>query len=248
MDRRTYITGSAGAGLTIALSGCMGVLGGGNEYGAHEDVVLEKPEHYERLRDSRDRGFLDRPIHGDELPEATLQAPLQDRELTVTEFEGDRHVMLTFIFTRCTDICGTLTANLVRVQGTALEEGFGDDIALLPTTFDPAFDTGERLATYSEQYGADLDAGNWFPLRPESEERVSEVIEAQFGESISREEAADDHEHDGDIGEHDHVNFIHTPGSYILANAAGYVERGYLGGPPNAGRLLDDVETLVARW
>jgi protein SCO1/2 len=229
----------------------MGVLGGsGNEYGAHEDVVLETPENYERLRDSRDGGYLERPIHGDELPEVTVPAPVQDRDLTSTEFVGDRHVLLTFIFTRCEDVCRTLTANLVRVQATAAQEGFAEDIALLPTTFDPEYDTGDRLAEYSEQYGADLDAGNWFPLRPASNGRAEAVISDTFGEVFEREEGGgEDHDHEGeDESDHDHVNFAHQPGSYVLANAGGYVERGYPAGPPNAGLLLDHVETLVERW
>lgn len=251
MDRRTYLLG-AGAGVAATLSGCMGVLGGEeNKYGAHEDVVLDTPDRYDSLKESSEH--FARPIHGEKFPEVTLPAPLQGRDVTTTEFVGERHVLMTFIYTRCQTVCPTLTANMVRVQATAAEEGFGDDFAFMPTTFDPEYDTGDRLIAFLEEYDADLDAGNMFPLRPESNERVDAVVTDTFGEEISRPEdrearEEDGGDHEGDGGEMDHYNIIHQPGSYILANAAGYVERGYLSGQPNPGTLLDDVETLVERW
>lgn len=269
MDRRTYLASSVAAGAAIGLSGCLSRIGLGGSPGAHDDVVLEEPEKYDRLRESRDGGHLSRPIHGDELPEATVPAPLQGDEVSTTDFAGDRHVLLTFIFTRCVGVCSGLVANMVQVQADANDNGYASDMAFLPTTFDPEYDTGERLADYSEDLGADVDAANWIPLRPASEDRVDAVISEKFGVAI--EENADGHDHH-DHGEEDHDShgdeptgedsdenngdpnvrddnhFLHAPGSYILANQAGYVERGYPEGTPNPGVLLEDVETLIDRW
>ena len=69
---------------------------------------------------------------------ATVPAPLQDREFSTTEFVGQRHQMLTFVYTNCTTVCPGLTATLRHVQADSVEEGCADEVALLPTTFDPA--------------------------------------------------------------------------------------------------------------
>ena len=60
------------------------------------------------------------------------------------------------------------TASLAHAQSAAVEDGVDDKIALLPGTFDPEYDTPDRLAEYSQERGTDLDAGKWWFLRPET--------------------------------------------------------------------------------
>jgi protein SCO1/2 len=246
MDRRTFLaTGSAGA--TLAVAGCLsGVLGSGGDdtVGANEHVVLETPDNYEKLRDSRDGGYLPHPIHGDELPEATLPDALTDSDVTTTQFVGDRHVLMTFIFTRCSGPCPRLTANLAQVQADSLSEGYVEDVALLPTTFDIEYDTPDRLETYSQERGASLSAGNWHFLRPSSEERAETVIADQFGVFFERLDAEQREERGlPDNMVWDHLTMI------VLANKDGYIERAYTGSRvPNAGALIQDVHTLRDRW
>jgi protein SCO1/2 len=269
MDRRTFLAGSAAAGLAGA-AGCLGVLGGDSP-GATENVVLSAPEQYDRLRESRDEGFLPRPVHADKVPEATVPDALSGQQISTRQFVGDRHTMLTFIYTRCYGPCLRLTARLARVQADGVENGYSDEFAFLPTTFDPEYDTPERLRRFSEERNAALDVGNWYALRPESQQRVDEVVTGKFGVDPEwngvRSQGArgrhgtrsgvsplhEDHDHDdgnesdGDdvSGEVTHLSMI------VLVNADGYVERAYTGtgsGIPNAAKLLDDVATLRERW
>jgi protein SCO1/2 len=218
MDRRRFLSALA-ASASVAATGCLG---------GDDDTVLPPPENYETLSEAD----LPRPIHGERLPEATVEAPLRDREVSTRDFVGDRHVLMTFVYTRCTDVCLSLTANLVQAQVDAVEEGYADEVALLPTTFDPGYDTADVLREYGEERGADLDAENWYFLRPEGAERAREVVDDTFGVVYERNppDAA--------------MEFTHTS-MILLANRDGYVERAYTGTPPNPADLVEDVRTVV---
>jgi protein SCO1/2 len=268
MDRRTFLAGSATAG-TLGLAGCLGVLGGSST----ANVVLSPPENYDRLRESRDEGYLAYPIHGDELPAVTLPAALADRRISTREFVGERHVMLTFIFTRCNGPCQRLTSTLAQVQNKAINGGYVSDLAFLPTTFDPEYDTPARLREFGTARSAVLDSDSWYFLRPRTDERVSEVVEGTFGVFVDRVEdqqsgnatasyglgstntaARPLHEdHDNSTGNETrggHVQFNHLS-MILLANKDGYVERTYTGtgsSLPGGGGLLSDVETLRDEW
>jgi len=179
-----------------------------------------------------------------------------------TEFVGERHVILTFIFTRCTGVCPGLTANLVQVQADAAEKGYTDDVALVAVTFDPEYDDEEVLRKYAEDMGIDSDAGNFYLLRPDGEERAREVIEETFGHGYEKTELYSptgelEHDHGGhkgnrtggeggNGGETDEPQqpFAHQP-LFLLANSDGYVERSYGNSAPTPNIVVEDVEGLV---
>ena len=258
MDRRSFLA-AGGASLTAATAGCLSSA----MFWRSDDVVLDEPDYYddfEQVQQSREAGHLDIPIYGDELPEATVPDALGDEDVTTTGFIDDRHVLITFLFTRCPTVCETLTYNLVQVQHEALDSGYADDIALLPVTFDPEYDTPDILEEYSEERGAALDDESWHFLRPENEDRAREVVTDTFGVTFTYagdEVDPDDHDHhppadepDGELGsdhgDHDEKLFAHDT-LLLLANKNGYVERGGMYSP-NAGRLVQDVNELVDRW
>ena len=66
-------------------------------------------------------------------------------------------VAVSFIYTRCPlpDYCPRVMTNL-----GALRDRFGDrlgkDVALLTITFDPQYDTPEKMKEYARRYGADI--------------------------------------------------------------------------------------------
>jgi protein SCO1/2 len=240
MKRRTYL-GVAGAAGIAGVAGCLGDEDG------DDSTVLDAPENH-----PTDPGAVAYPAHGQELPAATVPSPLHDREVTTTEFASGREALLTFVYTRCPDVCSPLTANLARAQARAASEGFVDELALLPITFDPGNDTEPVLRAFSTDRGADPDADNWQFLRPESPERASEVVTGTFGVPFQREtdeseedaESSDGHNHeDGSHDDHDHVEFSHRSLT-LLVNRDGYVERAYTGGPPRADVLLDDLAAV----
>lgn len=232
LDRRTLLQATGASALGVATVGCLGILGGS---GVSDDVVLDPPENYDQLS----QGDIPFPIHGEQLPEATVPAPLADREVTTTEFVGERHVMLTFVFTRCSMSCPALTANLVQVQAESVSEGFAEDFAFLETTFDPEHDTPEVIAEYQDEQGIDTEAGNWWTLRPETPERAEEVVTDTFGVTFQYLEPEE--------REMENMAWLHS-NLILFANADGYVERAFTGQPPNPGEMVDTIETFRQRW
>lgn len=174
MQRRAYLSSLGTAGVVFA-AGCLNSGSSDTELGSPDRPG--EPEAYAY------------PAYGQELPEVTVPSPLHDRDVTTTEFVDDRHVLMTFVFTRCHGPCPTLTSALAQVQADAIENNYEDEIALLPVTFDPAYDTAERLRTFSEERGADPDAENWQFLRPESHEAAQEVVNDTFGIGFEKTEA-----------------------------------------------------------
>jgi protein SCO1/2 len=238
MDRRHYLAGSAAA-ATAGLAGCLDSVFGESS-GATDDVVLDAPDRYEDLRESRENGNITFPIHADELPEVTVTDALSGRELSTRAYVGERHTLLTFIFARCTMVCPTLTAALAQVQANARDRGYDDELAFMPTTFDPEHDTPEVLESFSEDVGAVPDAEAWHFLRPDGEQGAEEVVTGQMGVWFDFVPES----------ERDMSNMAYSHNSVILlVNADGYVERGYNGSRvPGGAGLLDDVETLRERW
>ena len=221
-SRRGYLATVGAVGLGGALSGCLG----------DDDTVLGPPA--DRDAESEALSF---PAHGERLPSVTLPSPLHEREVTTTEFEGERETLVTFVFTRCSMVCPALTGNLAQVQAHAAEGGFADEVALLPITFDPVYDTPEVLREYSEYVGADPTAENWQFLRPASQERAREAVAETFGVGFEKTDAYTPDE------EREEMEFVHTSVT-ILANRDGYVERGYSPGSPSPAQVIDDLDAV----
>ena len=252
MDRRSYLGALGGAGAT-GLAGCLDDGLGGVLALGDGDTALDSPE--------VPRGDPTHPIHGDEFPTFSLPDPLADREISLEEFEGERSYLLTFIYTSCTEECGTLLQLLRLVQDDAVEEGYEDDVAFLAMTFDPETDGPEELREYGNHYGADVDADNWHFLRPETTEEALSLINDEIGVPVDvggdehdGDESSDEDGTDGDTEtdgpDHDHgTSAIHY---YIvfLVNEHGIVERSY----PNVTdsreetrpqSIIEDVRTVV---
>lgn len=64
----------------------------------------------------------------------------------------DKPVMLNFIFTTCTTICPVLTASFTQVQELLGERA--EAVLMISITIDPEYDTPDKLAEYSERFGA----------------------------------------------------------------------------------------------
>ncbi|MFC3959358.1 SCO family protein [Halovivax cerinus] len=189
IDRRTVLRSAGATAIGGTLAGC---LGRGER--ASTDLILAPPEGHERAKTTD----VPHPIYGDELPSATVPAPLQDRSVTTTGFVGARHTMLTFVFTSCTTVCPGLTATIRRVQADAAERGDADEIVFQAITFDPEYDTGPVLREYGRDLGVDFDAGNWYFLRPESPARARAVVDDTFGVAFERVDGADSTDQSGD--------------------------------------------------
>ena len=62
-------------------------------------------------------------------------------------------VIISFIYTSCTDICPLTTARVAQLE-EKLGDMVGRDVFLLSMTVDPKTDTPERLKEYAERFGA----------------------------------------------------------------------------------------------
>jgi cytochrome oxidase Cu insertion factor (SCO1/SenC/PrrC family) len=62
-------------------------------------------------------------------------------------------VLISFIYTNCTDICPILMHNLSDVQDS-LGDRFGKDVFFISISVDPEDDTPEELKKYAERYNA----------------------------------------------------------------------------------------------
>ncbi|WP_280537219.1 SCO family protein [Halopenitus sp. POP-27] len=218
MHRRHYLRSLSAAGV-VGTAGCLGsVPGFGND-----DTVLGPPD--------QDLGESAHPTYGDELPAVTLPDPIADEDVSTEALEGERAVLMTFFYTNCPDgVCPALIQRLRRAQAVAAQEGYGDESAFLPITFDPERDTADVLREYATQQGVDLEAGNWHFLRPETYEAGQTLIDEEFGLVIEK-APADDYE--GLEYQFPHYGLI------LLANKRGFVERAYPNGPSV------DIETVV---
>jgi protein SCO1/2 len=80
--------------------------------------------------------------------------------VTLTDLRG-KVLVLSFVFTTCTDSCPILTAKLVAIA-RALGGDFEARYAFVAISVDPLHDTPARLRDYAAAHGA--DAPGWYFL------------------------------------------------------------------------------------
>jgi protein SCO1/2 len=97
-------------------------------------------------------------------PEFTLTS--QDgAPVSLADFRG-RVVVVTFIYTLCTDTCPVLTPMMSFIQDR-LGPDFGRKIAFVSITVDPERDTPAVLKEYALAFGADLRGWSFLTGAPE---------------------------------------------------------------------------------
>ncbi|MCG5104853.1 SCO family protein [Oceanobacillus alkalisoli] len=104
-------------------------------------------------------------------PEVTLEDS-KERVYPFSEFAG-KYVMLTFIYTACTDVYPELEMNLAQVYNSISEEYVGEDIVFMSISFDP--DTLEKYRAY---FGSDGET--WRMARITDEMELNALLD-DFG-------------------------------------------------------------------
>jgi protein SCO1/2 len=89
-----------------------------------------------------------------------------DERLSLTDLHG-KVVVVSFIFTRCADVCPLLTAKLVGIQ-KQLGSTFGSEVYFLSVSVDPEYDRPDVLKRYADALGC--DPAGWSHLTGTSEE------------------------------------------------------------------------------
>ena len=209
MRKRTLLA-SVGSGVALSLSGCVGMIGDGSD--GDSNTYLDAKE-WDGVDDPSNLPF---PTHGDALPSTTLPAPLRDGTDVSVPDDLETDLLMTFIYTTCMTMCPRLTALMAQTQDYAREEGYTDQVSFVETTFDPARDDADAFREWADDHRIEMDDGNWYFLRPETEDRAKEVVQETYGVYFTKTEPED----------MDAYMFSHS-GVIVLANKQGYVERAY---------------------
>ena len=137
-------------------------------------------------------------------------------------------VALTFIFTRCPNpkMCPLMTAAMAGLEQRIESAGLTGQVKLALMSFDPVFDTPERLKRYGTDRGLRFKSS--VMLRPEADSFRELLHEFQIGVTYNP---------DGSIG-----HFIEL----ILIDAQGRFVRDYQGDIWDNDAVFDDLARLLA--
>lgn len=109
-------------------------------------------------------------------PDVTLEDS-KERTYPFSAFEG-KYVMLTFIYTSCTDVCLQLEMNLAEVYNLVPDKYIGKDIIFLSISFDPMRDDPATLDKYRHYFNSDGET--WRMARINDPTALEQLLEA-FG-------------------------------------------------------------------
>ncbi|MBL3527696.1 MAG: SCO family protein [gamma proteobacterium endosymbiont of Lamellibrachia anaximandri] len=125
-----------------------------------------------------------RSEHNYRMPERKLVSMDGQATSLATELEGDKPVMLNFIFTTCTTICPVLSATFSQVRESLGAES--RNVTMVSISIDPEYDTPERLNEYARLYGAD-DQWRFLTGRVEDIIAIEKAFDAYRGTKMSHE-------------------------------------------------------------
>lgn len=153
----------------------------------------------------------------------------QDGKQVGAEIMKGKIIVADFFFTKCPDICITLSSELIRVQ-EAFENN--PEVMILSHSVDPGNDTPEALHDYAERYGADTE--KWIFLTGEKKELYNLI---RCGYFVSANEVPTNPD-----------SFIHTD-KMVLLDKEGRI-RGYYTGTErkDVDRLITEIQILKKEY
>ncbi len=102
---------------------------------------------------SMDSKALDRPWGESYIPNTTVMTQRGKPVKFYDDLVKGKIVIISFIYTSCTDICPLTTARIAQLE-EKLGDMVGREVFLISMTVDPETDTPERLKEYAERFGA----------------------------------------------------------------------------------------------
>jgi cytochrome oxidase Cu insertion factor (SCO1/SenC/PrrC family) len=105
------------------------------------------------LWSSGDAKAQERPWGESYIPNTTVMTQRGKPVKFYDDLVKGKIVIISFIYTSCTDICPLTTARIAQLE-EKLGDMVGREVFLLSMTVDPETDTPERLKEYSERFGA----------------------------------------------------------------------------------------------
>jgi len=116
---------------------------------------------------------------GDRVPDFQLTSH-RGAPVSLSSLRG-RVVAVAFIYTRCPlpDYCPRMMTNFRAVK-QRFAGRLDRDVVLLTVTFDPQYDTAERLTQYARRYGGDVDGWHFLTGSRADVARVCELFGVEF--------------------------------------------------------------------
>lgn len=135
--------------------------------------------------------------------------------------------LVSFIYTKCPDVCPATSEIMEKVQEELKKKGiFGSETAFITITFDPQTDTPEVLQRYASAFHADL--GGWYFLR--GEEAAIAQVASQFGIGYEKQP-------DG--------MYIHTMKTFLVDKDKNIRKMYGMGAGMDINEIIDDMERLA---
>lgn len=110
-------------------------------------------------------------------PLAVPNILLQDHNGERLDLESLRGKVLVvnFIYTRCSTVCGTTGLVYSHLQAVTVQHGYADKVRLLSISLDPQYDTPGMLHGYLQRFSRLFD-GNWKVLRPLQPQQAQHLL------------------------------------------------------------------------
>ena len=168
------------------------------------DNTDNEAEHTAKLSSHENQVLVHAPGWGDmqfELPEpGTYELPpfgkaadgnvLTDQGVAkrLSDFYGDKVVVLSFIYTQCSDLngCPLVTAVFYKLKEALKEHPeLSDQLRLVSLSFDPKYDTPEVMKFYG-QGSKDFGGPEWQFLTTASQKELDPIVKS-FGQYVNQE-------------------------------------------------------------
>lgn len=133
-----------------------GQQGGEHDAHAHHQHMMEQgtaaEDPHAHHRHMMEKKGYERSVHAYDVPDVTLTGMDESAIALADILNGDRPVMLNFIFTTCTTICPVLSATFGQVREKMGEDATG--VRFVSISIDPEHDTPAKLREYAARFGA----------------------------------------------------------------------------------------------
>lgn len=154
----------------------------------------------------------------------------------LSDFYGDKVVILSFIYTQCSDLngCPLVTAVFYKLKQQLMDDPqLADQLRLISLSFDPQRDTPEVMQFYG-QGSKDFGGLEWQFLTTTSEQELAPIVEG-FGQYINQE-----YDEEGNLtGSFAHILRV------FLIDKNGIKRSQYSAGFLHEDSLISDVKTLL---
>ncbi len=152
------------------------------------------------------------------------------------EFTRGRITILSFIYTRCTaaKACPHAAGVLLQLHRLSGEDAaLARELRLVSMSFDPAHDTPDRMAAYSELADAIPGAAQWHFITSRSQRQLQPILDA-YGQSVDKKRNPLD-----PTGPLNHTLRV------FLIDPEGRIRNIYSAGTLDVRLVLADVRTLI---